>query len=45
MAQHSAVLVRPEVSTDRQYMPPSFAVMNAELMSGRLSQLSHPSDT
>ena len=36
MAQYSADLICPDVSTDRQYqyMPPSFAVMNAELMSG-----------
>jgi hypothetical protein len=44
-AQYSALFVLPDVSTDRQYVPPSLAEMKAELMSGRLSQLSHPSET
>jgi len=47
--QHGAVLrahllILPEVSTERQYVPPSLLLMNAELMSCRWSQLSQLSE-
>eukprot|EP00966_Prymnesium_polylepis_P062687 1455162-Prymnesium_polylepis.1 len=44
-AQYSADLVLLEVSTERQKTPPSFAVMNAELIRGSSSHESQPSDT
>ena len=44
-AQYSADFVFDEVSTERQNTPPSFAVMNAELMRGRASHESQPSET
>jgi len=37
-------LILPEVSTERQYVPPSLLLMNAELMSCRWSQLSQLSE-
>jgi hypothetical protein len=44
MVQYSALLILPEVSTERQYVPPSLLLMNAELMSCRWSQLSQLSE-